>query len=124
MPSCRQWALRPQPYVALVIGLTIFSPNLYWNAQNDWATFEFNFAKRHDNIFEIKHIAEFLFGTLLIGITPVLCVYGLIYYVKHLQSHSSQAIWFLACFSLLPICYILYRSFGGRAVRETQYRVH
>ena len=114
VPSTRHWALKPHPYIALLIGLLIFSPNLYWNMQNGWATFEFNFAKRHDKVFEIKHVTEFLFGTLLIGITPGLCIYGLITYGKQLRPTARPVIFFLATFSLLPIAYFLYRSFGQR----------
>ena len=114
MPALRHWALKPQPYIALIIGLLIFSPNVYWNMQNDWVTFEFNFAKRHDKVFELKHVIEFLCGTLLIGITPGLFLYGISRYATQLRPNNKQTIYFLACFSLIPIAYFLYRSFGQR----------
>ena len=110
----RHWALRPQPYVALFIGLLIFSPNLYWNYQHDWATFVFNFSARHDSEFELKHVIEFIFGTLMIGITPGLFIYSIKIYSQHLRPRANPALFFLAMFSLIPICYFLYRSTGQR----------
>ena len=109
----RFWMFRAQPYVALLIGLCIFAPNLYWNMQNDWATFVFNFSARHDKVFELKHVLEFLFGTLAIGISPGLYLYTVNAFAKRLTRPSAQHCWgFLAIFSLIPIAYFLYRSFG------------
>src|SRR5262245_34746519 len=40
-PTSRRWLLRPQPYVAGLIGLAIFAPVLIWNAQHGWISFLF-----------------------------------------------------------------------------------
>jgi hypothetical protein len=40
-PSARRWLLRPGPYLAIGVGLLVFSPVLYWNAQHAWASFLF-----------------------------------------------------------------------------------
>ncbi len=37
----RHWLLRKEPYLALLIGLIIFSPVLLWNWQHQWASFAF-----------------------------------------------------------------------------------
>lgn len=38
-------ALRsPWPYLGALVAVGIFSPNLFWNAQNDWLTLRFQFA--------------------------------------------------------------------------------
>ena len=42
----RQWLLRWQPYVALVIAAVIFSPVIIWNAQHEWASFAFQTSRR------------------------------------------------------------------------------
>ena len=36
----RRWLLRPGPYLAVAIGLLLFTPVLVWNYQNDWASFK------------------------------------------------------------------------------------
>jgi hypothetical protein len=40
-PPARRWLLRPGPYLAIGLGLLVFSPVLYWNAQHAWASFLF-----------------------------------------------------------------------------------
>jgi 4-amino-4-deoxy-L-arabinose transferase-like glycosyltransferase len=37
----RRWLLRPGPYLALAIGLVVFSPVLIWNAGHGWVSFLF-----------------------------------------------------------------------------------
>lgn len=40
-PPMRRVLLRPGPYLAVAIGLAIFSPVLFWNARNGWVSFLF-----------------------------------------------------------------------------------
>jgi hypothetical protein len=40
-PPMRRWLLRPGPYLALGLGLLVFSPVLIWNANHGWASFLF-----------------------------------------------------------------------------------
>jgi 4-amino-4-deoxy-L-arabinose transferase-like glycosyltransferase len=40
-PAHRHWLARPQPYVAALLALLVFSPELIWNAQHHWASFAF-----------------------------------------------------------------------------------
>ncbi|MFN4262491.1 MAG: ArnT family glycosyltransferase [Thioalkalivibrionaceae bacterium] len=35
-PSLRAWLKRPEPYVGALIAITIFAPNLVWNARHDF----------------------------------------------------------------------------------------
>jgi 4-amino-4-deoxy-L-arabinose transferase-like glycosyltransferase len=37
----RRWLARPEPYVAAVLALAVFSPVLIWNATHGWASFAF-----------------------------------------------------------------------------------
>jgi 4-amino-4-deoxy-L-arabinose transferase-like glycosyltransferase len=37
----RAWLRRPQPYVALLVALLVFSPVIIWNAGNGWASLAF-----------------------------------------------------------------------------------
>lgn len=41
VPGTRRWLLHPAPYVGCLVGLGVFSPVLFWNASNDWASFAF-----------------------------------------------------------------------------------
>jgi hypothetical protein len=40
-PKRRRRLLQPGPYVAMAIGLMVFSPVLIWNARHDWVSFRF-----------------------------------------------------------------------------------
>ncbi len=37
----RRWRLRPEPYLAAVLALAVFSPVIVWNATHHWASFAF-----------------------------------------------------------------------------------
>ncbi len=37
----RKWLMRPEPYIAVLIALLLFSPAIVWNWQQDWASFSF-----------------------------------------------------------------------------------
>ncbi|QJP15702.1 glycosyltransferase [Starkeya sp. ORNL1] len=50
----RKWLARPGPYLAAVIGLVIFSPVIYWNYQNDWASFAFQGTRRLETDFQFS----------------------------------------------------------------------
>ncbi len=43
-PEGRGWLRRKEPYLALLIGLVVFSPVIWWNAQNDWISFRFQLS--------------------------------------------------------------------------------
>jgi 4-amino-4-deoxy-L-arabinose transferase-like glycosyltransferase len=40
-PSHRRWLARPEPYVAGLLALAVFSPVVIWNATHGWASFAF-----------------------------------------------------------------------------------
>ncbi len=40
-PSARSWLRRPGPYLAVAVGLAVFSPVIGWNAAHGWASFAF-----------------------------------------------------------------------------------
>ena len=44
-PTARHWFKRPGPYLAVVIGLLVFSPVIGWNATHGWASFAFQGAR-------------------------------------------------------------------------------
>jgi 4-amino-4-deoxy-L-arabinose transferase-like glycosyltransferase len=42
--ASRKWLLRKEPYLALLLGLLIFSPVILWNARHDWLSFSFQIS--------------------------------------------------------------------------------
>ena len=47
-PMARRWFARPQPYLAALLALLLFSPVLVWNAEHQWASFLFQSSRRFD----------------------------------------------------------------------------
>lgn len=73
--SLRHWLRRPQPYLALLLALAVFSPNLWWQSQNQWQTFGHLFlltGKGLDQPFA-RRLGDFL-GSQAAILTPVLIV--------------------------------------------------
>lgn len=45
----RKYLTSPHPYLAVLLGLLMFSPVLLWNWQHDWASFRFQFLSRFES---------------------------------------------------------------------------
>ena len=45
-PRQRFWLAKPQPYLALLLAIIVFSPVLIWNFQHDWASLAFQSSRR------------------------------------------------------------------------------
>lgn len=68
----RRWFLKPQPYVAILLSAAIFSPVIYWNAMNEWASFAFQSSRR------LSQAPEFGLGDLLAHLLLMASPVGLI----------------------------------------------
>ena len=68
----RRWLRRAEPYMALAVGLAIYSPNLLWQARHEWVTFDHLFnltGKGTDHAFP-RRFGDFL-GSQVGLITPL-----------------------------------------------------
>jgi 4-amino-4-deoxy-L-arabinose transferase-like glycosyltransferase len=91
-------------YVCLVVALLIFSPNLYWNYQNDFSSFRHTaeISQLDKSLINPQHLLEFfiaqfgLFGFVLFG--------GLIIAARNYSVlNANPALRLLACFSFVPL---------------------
>jgi hypothetical protein len=64
----RKWLLRPEPYLAAVIALLIFSPVIMWNGSHEWASFKFQGAGRLTGRFDFD--LPDMIGSILLLLTP------------------------------------------------------
>ena len=78
-----QWWRRREPYAAALLALAIFSPVIVWNAQHDWASFEFQTLRR---LAETPRFSlHKLIGSALVLLTPT----GVLAVVAALSSPRS-----------------------------------
>ena len=65
----RRWLVRPEPYYAAILSITIFAPVLLWNSRNEWASFVFQGSNRWSG----RHYfsLHLLIGWILLLLTPV-----------------------------------------------------
>ena len=70
-PSQRRWLRTPWPWLALVVAAAMFVPVLWWNAQNQWASFAFQGSRRVAQMGSFKpHFFGLLLLTQLLLVTP------------------------------------------------------
>jgi len=67
--DARHWFRRPHPYVALLLGILLFSPVVYWNLEHQWASFAFQGTGRWSGVVDL-HL-DVLLGSILVLITPL-----------------------------------------------------
>jgi dolichol-phosphate mannosyltransferase len=64
----RRWLARPEPYVAVLIALVLFSPVILWNWQQHWASFSFQSEDRLASKFSFS-LPRFI-GNVIVLLTP------------------------------------------------------
>jgi dolichol-phosphate mannosyltransferase len=65
----RRWLLLPDPYLAAIIALVLFSPVLLWNMQNGWLSLSYQGSGRWSATYSFSlHV---LLGSALLLLTPV-----------------------------------------------------
>jgi dolichol-phosphate mannosyltransferase len=98
----RRHLLTIHPYLALLIGVAIFSPVIVWNARHDWASFRFQFVQRWgDQSISLQTFLAFV-GYQLVILTPVLLAGLLAGFMRVIRKRRIlQPRWLIAiCFSL------------------------
>jgi dolichol-phosphate mannosyltransferase len=74
----RQWLLRKEPYLALVIALIVFAPVILWNIEHGWTSFVFQVSNRlsEETSHPVRRVVEFLL--LQLGATSPMLLVGLL----------------------------------------------
>ena len=113
----RHWLTRKEPYLALGIGLILFSPVIFWNYQHDWISFGFQlnhgFSAKNDPI--LSKLAEY-FGGQLGVVTPLLFAAFVIYSVKDVFLRSEERddkLLYLACLSWPVVLFFTLSTIKG-----------
>jgi dolichol-phosphate mannosyltransferase len=113
----RRWLLRPQPYLAALLGAVLFSPVLFWNLSNGWASLRFQGPNRWSGDPEFS--LHFLLASMLLVLTPVgLLAVGKLLLMRNgaepANSHEAEKLrrrylWLLN-FTLVPLSVFVVHS--------------
>lgn len=88
--SSRKWFTRPEPYIAVVIALLLFSPVVIWNFDHHWASFTFQSQGRLASKFSFS-LPRFI-GNVIVFLTPigVLSVFAIVLSRKPLLANMAS----------------------------------
>ncbi len=77
-PQMRRWLRRPEPYLAFLIALVVFSPVLWWNAGHGWVSFAKQFGRVLDHVPEAGLInAGHFLGVQAAFVSPLIFLFAL-----------------------------------------------
>jgi dolichol-phosphate mannosyltransferase len=100
---------RPEPYLAVLIAVLVFTPVLYWNMSHDWASFAFQGPHRWRGNHEFA--LHLLLGTALAQLTPM-GLTGLIaaLAIRRNPGSPDRRRRFAAVFTLVPLFVFILHS--------------
>lgn len=113
----RHWLWRKEPYLALLIGLVLFSPVILWNAQHDWISFAFHLHRGFEpsQKSSLLKLLEYIGGQAGI-VTPLLFFAFVLYSIKALQAvlrYRTPEYLYLLVLSWPVIVFFGYTSLRG-----------
>ncbi|MDW3094306.1 MAG: glycosyltransferase family 39 protein [Gammaproteobacteria bacterium] len=113
----RQWWKKPIVYLSGIIAIILFSPTLYWNAANEWASFIFQTTRRLDRSSEFS--THYLLLHLIILLSPFILLFLINTYknLATLISNKENSLsdiktykQFFVIFTLIPLAVYVYFS--------------
>lgn len=103
----RRWLWHPAPYLAAVFSVVLFSPVILWNAENEWASFVFQGARRWSG--SIRFSMHELLVSALILLTPIGFLAACRVLWRGEPAHARRTLFF-RIFALLPLAVFAYFS--------------
>jgi len=111
----RFYLFTPYPYISAFFAFVVFSPVIYWNYSNGWASFLFQSADRASGMVKLNLNYFFqLFFSQLYELGPLLFVVfssGVIYLFKDFYLKLKERMTFLFVFSIPVIIFFIVISF-------------
>ncbi|MBW1868315.1 MAG: glycosyltransferase family 39 protein [Deltaproteobacteria bacterium] len=113
----RYWLLRKEPYIALLLGATIFSPVILWNWQHEWVSFAFQSHQGFSGDIEFmgSRLLEYIGGQAGV-ITPGIFLAFVFYSLKGLYMSVTEGIpeyLYLAFFSWPVLAFFTFSTMIG-----------
>ncbi|MEI8004463.1 MAG: glycosyltransferase family 39 protein, partial [Methanothrix sp.] len=109
-PPLRRYFLRPQPYLAVIVALAVFSPVIYWNATHEWASFAFQGSRRLNSETTFG-LPLYLLHLLALATPTGIVAAGWFYWRSRREASVSPAtLRFCAALFLFPVAVFLFFS--------------
>lgn len=120
VPAHRHWLRRPQPWLAILIAVLLFSPVLWWNAQHGWVSMLFQSAHRFNGMDTFRpRFVVVLVVTQFLLLTPFLFATSLSALWRNLRDvvrdKATPAMLLLVLNALLPLLLFTFTSFRSNA---------
>jgi 4-amino-4-deoxy-L-arabinose transferase-like glycosyltransferase len=102
-PTHRRWLRRPEPYVATLLALLVFSPVIAWNAAHGWASFAFQGQRATGLRFRPSAPFETLGGEALFVLPWIWLPMMLVALAAIRRGPTAWRPWLLCCLAAPPI---------------------
>lgn len=118
-PECRKKCVQPGFYLFLFISLSSLIPLLYWNAHNEWITFQHTSEHfRGNDKHPLEFIATFFYfiGTQMLVLSPLMWAMAIVtgaIILRYFRRYNGAIRW-LAFTSLVPLIVIALMSLRQR----------
>jgi 4-amino-4-deoxy-L-arabinose transferase-like glycosyltransferase len=111
VPGLRRWFVRPWPYLALLVGVAVFSPVLVWNSDNGWASFVLQYSRP---AYETASFGSLLTYIVLVPlvVTPPIFLLAVIGARRAAQGPSQRAQALLLAIPVPLAVFFAYHSLG------------
>ena len=101
--QARRWLFKPPLYRAIAIATLIFSPVLWWNSQNGWASFGFQFTRRlAENPDFTSHLVV-VYALLLLSPVFATAAFYLFFQRLKRRSEMDRKTLFMLVMTLVPL---------------------
>jgi hypothetical protein len=110
-PRLRFWLGRPQPYVAVLLGFTVFLPNIIWNARRQWLSYRYQLGHGAGWELELNNLLELLGGQLGAW-SPLIFILLIVVYVVMIRTKESSEADRFVFWTSLPV-FVFFIGFGA-----------
>ncbi|MEK6590288.1 MAG: glycosyltransferase family 39 protein [Nitrospinota bacterium] len=112
-PDYRGFLKRKEPYLSFFIGLIIFSPVIFWNAQHDWLSFKYQISK---GLTGGEKGGQFLFfiSSQLAILGPTLFIFFLYTLYRGFKNRKDPSILYLTILSSFPFLFFSFASLRSK----------
>lgn len=112
-PHHRVLLKRKEPYLSFLIGLIIFSPVIFWNAENDWLSFKYQFTK---GLTGGEKGGQFFFfiGSQFVILGPTIFPFFLYSIYKGFRNFRDSSVLYLTVLASFPFFFFAFASFRSK----------